>query len=118
MRIIVTNNKKVESNYNRKAEVTLLKSSSNLEVMQEARKIAEAGGRLLLDPTRGKGYFRSLPFFIDESNSTSDKKSLQLIDLCIDQLTKSANHSDSGKEPLLSGIMQNKDLNTLSKVLG
>jgi len=118
MRVIVTNNKKVENKYFEKADVRMLKNSSNLAVVKEARKIAETGGRLLIDPTRKKGYFLSLPFLVDDTNKTSDKKSLQLIDLCIDQLTKSVGQSDSSKEPLLAGIMQNKDLDTLYKILG
>jgi len=118
MRVIVTNNKKVENKYFEKADVKMLKNSSNLAVIKEARKIAETGGRLLVDPTRKKGYYLSLPFLVDDSNKTADKKSIQLIDQCIDQLTKSGNHTDSTKEPLLSGIMQNKDLDLIHKILG
>lgn len=118
MRVIVTNNKKVESKYNEKAEVNLLKNSSSLIVMQEARKIAEGGGRLLLDPTRMKGHYISLPFFIDEAKKTSDDKSLQLIDLCIGQLAESGKNTGFTKEPILAGIMQNKDLETIHKILG
>lgn len=118
MRVIVTNNKKVENKYSEKADVRMLRNSSNLKVIEEARKIAETGGRLLIDPTRKKGHYLSLPFLVDDSNKTADKKSLQLIDICISQLKKSGNHSDTYKEPLLSGIMQNKDLDTLHKILG
>ncbi len=118
MRVIVTNNKKVENKYSEKADVRMLWDSSKLAVIKEARKIAENGGRLLIDPTRKKGYYLSLPFLVDDSNKTADKKSLQLIDLCIDQLAKSENNSVSSKEPLLSGILQNKDFDTLHKILG
>lgn len=118
MRVIVTNNKKVESKLSDKAEIKMLKNSSGLSVLKEARKMAESGGRLLVDPTRSKGYYKSLPFFIDESNKSSDEKGLQLLDRCIEQAMKAGESDGISKEPLLSGILQNKDLDIVQKIIG
>jgi len=118
MRVIVTNNQKVGIKYAANADVRMIHHSGSLAVMQEGRKIAEAGGRLLIDPTRRKSYYLSLPFFVDETKVSADEKTLQLIDACIGQLAKEGKQNGSGKEPVLSGIQQNKDLDTIHKILG
>ena len=118
MRVIVTNNKKVEEKYSGKAEVKMLAKASGLSVLHEAKKIAEEGGLLLINPARTKGYYKSLPFFLDEANRTSQDKSIQLIDMCIEQAVKAGESDGISKEPLLAGILQNRDLDILHKVLG
>lgn len=118
MRVIVTNNKKVEEKYAGRAEVNFLKDASAVSVLHEARKIASAGGRLMVDPIKLKGYYRSFPFFVDEKNNEADEKSLKMIDFCIQQAKKNGNTEGNNQEPLLSGILQNKDLGLISKVLG
>ena len=41
-----------------------------------------------------------------------------MIDFCIEQAKRSGNTEENGQEPLLSGILQNKDLGLVSKILG
>jgi hypothetical protein len=118
MRLIVTNNKKVEGKYTGRAEVRYLKDMSAVSVLHEARKVAAEGGKLMVDPTKLKGYYRSLPFFVDKEAKEPDEKSLTMIDFCIEQAKRNGNTEDNSQEPLLSGILQNKDLGLVSKILG
>lgn len=114
-RIIVTNNKKVQNNFSDKAEVIMLENASCLQVLNEGLKIAEKGGRLLLDPTRRKGCYRSLVFFLDGEGGEPDEKSLALVKKCI------ADAGDAekavNKESLLTGILQNRDLDVVKSIV-
>jgi len=113
-RVIVTNNQKVEDQYAGKAEVVMLKNASALEVLQEGEKLAMKGGKLMLDPSRRKGYYKSLILLMDENETNPDEKSLEIIKSCINE---SGSQGNNGKEPLLSGILQRRDLNLVKSVL-
>lgn len=115
-RVIVTNNKKVESFYTGKEEVVMLDNATVLEVLKEGEKLALKGGRLMLDPTRRKGYYKSLVLLMDQENNVPDEKSLSLIKDCINETGRRETGSDN-KEPLLAGILQNRDLNVVKSIL-
>jgi len=115
-KVIITNNKKVEYHYTGRAEVIMLDNASSLKVLEEGTKIASKGGRLLLDPTRRKGYFKSLIFYMEEENNTPDEKSVFMLNKSISELTSSGNIPVS-KEPILAGILQNRDLDLVRSVL-
>lgn len=111
-KIIVTNNKKVESSYKSKEDVKMLDGASTVEVLREGLKIASEGGKLLLDPSRRKNYFKSLVFHMDGHNGP-DEKSLEMIQKCLNDNSISA----VVKEPVLAGIHQNRDLDLIRSVL-
>lgn len=111
-KIIVTNNKKVASTYQSKEDVKMLNGASTVEVLREGLKIASEGGKLLLDPSRRKNYFKSLVFHLDGQKGP-DKKSIQMIEKCLNDNSISA----VVKEPVLSGIHQNRDLDLIKSVL-
>ncbi len=114
-RIVVTNNKMVEEMLSDKADVIFLDNASGLKVFEEGRRIASEGGRLLVDPTRFKGYYRSLAFFKGDESDKPDEKSLSMIDQSINQLSQQ--NGANGKESILAGIYQKKDLNVVKSVL-
>jgi len=114
-RIIVTNNRKVERYCADKAEVILLEKASGLDVLREGMKVASEGGRLLLDPTRRKGFYKSLIFYRDGEGRGPDEKSTAALKQCVEQ-TKQSEH-DEGKEPILAGILQNRDLNIVKSIV-
>lgn len=111
-KIIVTNNKKVEATYQSKENVQMLSGASTAEVLREGIKIASEGGKLLLDPSRRKNYFKSLVFHMD-GQSGPDHKSLEMIQKCLNDNSISA----VVKEPVLAGIHQNRDLDLIKSVL-
>jgi len=111
-KIIVTNNRKVASTYKSKEDVKLLDGACTVEVLREGLKIASEGGKLLLDPSRRKNYFKSLVFHID-GQSGPDKKSLEMIEKCL----KDNSIAAVVKEPVLAGIHQNRDLDLIKSVL-
>jgi hypothetical protein len=114
-RVIVTNNKKVEFHFAGKAEVIMLQNASVRDVLQEGEKLVMKGGRLMLDPSRRRGYYKSLVLLVDETDKNPDEKSLSILQGCL----KDANQGNSGdgKEPLLAGILQNRDLELVKSVL-
>jgi hypothetical protein len=114
-RIVVTNNKRVETQYSGKAEVVYLEKASELDVLEEGKRIASEGGRLLLDPARFKGYYRSLVFFKEAHKNGPDEKSVSVLNECIEEAKKK--NGDSNKEPILAGILQKKDLDLVKKIL-
>lgn len=114
-RVIVTNNKKVEYHYTGKAEVIMLQNASAREVLEEGQKLALKGGRLMLDPSRRKGYYKSLVLLMDENENNADEKSLTILEGCLNEAGQLGNSSD--KEPLLAGILQNRDLELVKSVL-
>jgi hypothetical protein len=114
-KVIITNNKKVEYSYAGKAEVIMLDKASSLNVLQEGIKIALKGGRLLLDPTRRKGYYKSLIFYMEEGKNTPDEKSISILNKSINELTSQGNITVN-KEPILAGILQNRDLDLVRSV--
>lgn len=113
-RVIVTNNERVKELYGNKAEVIFMEGSSALDIVKESKAVAKSGGRLLFDPTRSKGYYRSLAFY-KADNGSPDDKTLSMIDKTIDAL---AGENQSGGDSILSGIYQRKDLNVIKKLLG
>lgn len=111
-KIIITNNKKVEAAYQAKENVKMLKGGSTAAVLEEGLKVAAKGGKLLLDPTRRKNFYKTLVFLMDES-TTHDEKSCQLIEKCM----KDTDTSSETKEPVLAGIHQNRDLELIKSIL-
>lgn len=118
MRVIVTNNEKVETKYSGKVEVIMVNNGSTLGVLEEGLKLAGRGARLLTDPSRYKGYYKSLPFYVEEGEITPDKDSIAHLTRCIDLCSASGDAAAFSKEPLFAGILQKKDLDILNKVLG
>lgn len=118
MRVIVTNNEKVKTRYSGKIETIMVNNSSSLNVFREGLTLANKGGRLLIDPSRCKGYYKSLPFFMEEGENTPDHESVTHLNKCIDLFSKPGINPSSEKEPLFSGILQNRDLGLLQKILG
>ncbi len=118
-KIIVTNNKKVESKFSDKAEVKMLENATRLKILQEGKGIAEKGGKLLQDPAFGLNtHYKSLVFYMEDEKSVPDEKSIYMLDKCISAADKGSAPAISGKEPLLAGIFQSKDLDSVRKVLG
>ncbi len=114
-RIVVTNNKKVNAQYSDKVEVVYLENASGMDVLVEGKRIASEGGSLLVNPVKYKGYYRSLAFY-KNGKSEPEEKAISMLNQSIED-TKKQNGSAS-KEPILSGILQNKDLDVIKKVLG
>ncbi len=114
-RIIVTNNKRVKAQYSDKTEVVFLENASGMDVLREGKRVASEGGRLLLDPVRYKGYYRTLAFYKD-GKGTPEEKTISLLDRSIEEMKKQ--NGASSKEPILSGIFQKKDLDVVKKILG
>ncbi|HQC82220.1 MAG TPA: hypothetical protein PLD22_02700 [Bacillota bacterium] len=112
-RIVVTNNKRVKAQYADKAEVIYLDNATGLDVLEAGKRVASEGGRLLLDPTRFKGYYKSLVFFKEAHKNAPGEKSVAVIDECIEDAKKNG----SDKEPILAGIFQKKDLEIVKKIL-
>lgn len=115
-RIVLTNNKKVQEKFNDKAEMRFMEDASCHDIYIEARKVVENGGKLLMDPTAGniKSYYKSLVFIEDGSDSgVSNQRSLELIDKCLNKTSG----DKKAKEPVLSGIMQKKEIDTLIRIL-
>lgn len=114
-KVIVTNNKKVEYDLAGKADVVMLDKATSLDVLQEGLKAAEKGARLMLDPTRRKGYYKSLVFYVDEATSSPDEKSISLLN---QSMTEAANGNSAGnKEPILAGILQSRDLDLVRSII-
>lgn len=113
-RIVITNNKKVQSNFDGKAEIKFMENASPYEIYEEGRKIVENGGKLLVDPSAGgiKNYYKSLAFMQGDDNSP-DPRSLELLGKCIE----ACKDMPRGKEPVLSGIMQKKEVDSLKRIL-
>lgn len=115
-RIVVTNNKKVEQHCAGKTEVIMLEQASGFDVLQEGIKIASKGGRLLLDPTRRKGYYKSLIFYREEENQAADEKSAAALKQCVEEIKQQGNGAEN-KEPILAGIFQNRDLSLVKSIV-
>ena len=113
-RVIVTNNSKVKDRFEGKAEIIYMDGSSALDILKESKEIAQKGGRLLFDPSRSKGFYRSLAFFKAE-NASPDDKTIAMLEKSLDSLN---GDKGPGKESILSAIYQNKDLDVVKKVLG
>lgn len=118
-KIIITNNPKAKD-FSDSIEVEYLENKSVLVVLREAKKIAERGGQILIDPSRSnpaKSYYKSIPFFMN-SSSSPDEKSLELISTALSQAEKAGIAENLGKEPLIAGLLQGKDYNLVDKVVG
>ena len=114
-RVIVTNNKKVAEKLSDKAEIKYIKAPAP-QVFEEARAIASKGGKLLIDPTREpvKTFYRSLPFIVDDSEP--NENTINTLDSLIEKMRKTP--GAFSKEPVMAGMHENKDLDTVMKVLG
>ena len=115
-RVVVTNNKKVEYDLAGKAEVVMLDKASTLDVLQEGLKAAAKGARLMMDPTRRKGYYKSLVFYVDEFENTPDEKSVALLNQCKTELGGKGSPAGN-KEPILASILQKRDLDLVRSVI-
>ena len=114
-RVIVTNNKKVKSYFAERAELIMLENKPSLQVLVEGEKIASKGGRLLIDPTRKKGYYKSLVFYLDDEMNQPDEKSISLLKKCMEDTTGDKSPA-ANKESILAGILQNRDLNMVKSI--
>ncbi len=115
-RIVLTNNKKVQSQYAEKADIRLMESASTHEIYEEGRKVVENGGKLIVDPSAGntKSFYKSLVFIEGEDAAgVPSQRSLELLDKCL----KRTAGAKKSKEPVLAGIMQNKDVDSLKRIL-
>ncbi|HYE68789.1 MAG TPA: hypothetical protein VEA58_09275 [Anaerovoracaceae bacterium] len=115
-RLVITNNKKVEFKYQGKVEVVMLDNSSDLKVLETGLQVASKGGRLLMDPTRRKGYYKSLIFYVENEDGAPDEKSITLLKKCIDEASKQGN-AEIKQESILAGILQNRDLSLVRSVV-
>lgn len=113
-RIIVTNNNKVKELFSDKADIIYSEGSSALDILKESKEVARSGGKLLLDPSKGKGYYRSLAFYKGD-DTTPDDKSLSMLEKSIGAM---AAGSAPDKGAILSGIYQNKDVDMIKKLMG
>jgi len=114
-RVIITNNKKVIEEFAEKAEVRY-EDMTAPEILEKAKEIIGSGGKMLVDPARTplKNYYRSIPFIMDGSEPSQE--SIKLIDKCLGKMeSKKDKYS---KEPVLSGVQQNSDMDMVRKVLG
>ena len=110
-KIILTNNRKVEEAFKGKEEVRLMEKASAHDILKEGVKVASKGGKLLLDPSRRKNYYKSLVFLM-EAESTPHETSLTNLDKAIRSL-----NGNGGTEPILAGIHQNRDLDLVKSIL-
>ncbi len=110
MRLIITNNKKVVSYFEGKEEI--IKVDSDIQVFEEGMKIISKGGRLLHDPSKGFGYYRSLLFVMDSDNIPAEK-SIEMLNKCINKISNHQDKSTAIKESIFAGILQNRDLNLI-----
>ena len=108
MRKIVTNNMKVQSYFKGKAEITMV--DTDMQVLQEGLQIIENGGRLLHDPLRGSGHYRSLLFTMDTPNIPADNN-IAALNQCLKKIQNKENKEN--KEPIFAWIYQNRDLNLI-----
>ncbi len=113
MRLIVTNNKKVASYFQGKEEI--IKVDSDFQVFEEGIKIIQKGGRLLHDPSKGFGYYRSLLFVMDGDNIPAEK-SIEMLNKCISKIPNHQDRSVGNKESIFAGILQNRDLNLIKSI--
>lgn len=113
-RIVLTNNKKVKSNFDKQADVRFMENASAYEIYEEGRKVVENGGKLLVDPAAGgiKNYYKSIAF-MEGDGGAPDQRSLELLSKCLDV----SKDMERGKEPVLSGIMQKKEVDSLKRIL-
>ena len=112
MRLIITNNKKVNEYFKGKADI--VEVDSDKEVFEEGMKIVSKGGRLLHDPLKGYGCYRSLVFTTDGSSIPAEK-SVDLLKKCSDKIAARQN-KPTGKDPIFAGILQNHDLNCIKSL--
>ncbi len=118
-KMIITNNPQAES-YAGKIKVAYLENKSTLAVLKEGLKVAQEGGQLLVDPNKNnpaKAYYKSLPFYKNGATGP-DQRSMDLLKSALSQVEKTGMGEEAGKEPLLVGLQQKKDMEVLSKVLG
>ena len=116
-KVIVTNNKIVKEKFEGKAEIIYLHDASPYNVYEESRKVAERGGKLLVSPekTALNSYYKSLVLLVDESETSPYLESVKWLEKCMASL---GTDTGRGKEPLFSGMLQNKEINLLKNVIG
>jgi len=114
-RVIVTNNKKVKEAFEGKADVKYFNATA-IDIFEEARELAKSGGKMVVDPTRipVKNYYRSIPFLVD--GGAPSERSVDLIESCLAKLEGKKQGFE--KEPVLAGLQENKDMETIKKVIG
>ena len=110
MKIIVTNNKMVQEYYKGKAHITY--TGSPAEVFEEGLKIVSQGGRLIHDPTKGYGYYRTL-MFTTECQQIPPERDTGMLKKCVDKIkTRSAKN----QEPIFASIFQKQDMNRVKLI--
>ena len=110
MRLIITNNKKVKEHFREKAEI--IEVASDKQVFEEGLKMVSKGGRLLHDPLKGYGSYRSLVFTMDGGDIPAER-SIDLLKKCSNKIAAHQNRPAGSKEPIFAGILQNHDLNCI-----
>ncbi len=113
MRLIITNNKKVASYFQGKEEI--IKVDSDFQVFDEGMKTISKGGRLLHDPSKGSGYYRSLLFMMDGDDIPAEG-SIEMLNKCNNKIANHQDKSAGNKESIFAGILQNRDLNLIKTV--
>lgn len=118
-KIVVTNNPKATF-YEDLADIVFLENKSVLAVLKEGLNVATKGGTILVDPTKvnlTKTHYKSIPFF-KNGEGTPNEKSVELIKTAIVTLEKAGLSETLDKEPLMAGIKQKGDMESLEKIIG
>ena len=118
-KIVITNNPKATL-YEDLADIVFLENRSVLAVLKESLEVASKGGKILIDPTKVnlvKTHYKSIPFF-KNGETDPDERSVNLIKAAIAVLEKVDMKDTIEKEPLMAGIKQKGDMDTLEKIIG
>ena len=114
MKIIVTNNKKTKKYFEGKA--VIIEADSYMQVFEEGLKIVLRGGRLLHDPSKRHGCYKSLAFTMNNKNISAERD-FRMLKKCTDKVASHKKGTYGSKEPIFAGILQNHDLNCI-KLIG
>ena len=110
MKIIVTNNKKVQEYYKGKADI--IYAGSPMEVFDEGLKVVSQGGRLMHDPSKGYGYYRTLMFTTD-CQHIPEERDVSMLTKCIGKIKNSKNSTGRSQELIFASIFQKQDMNRI-----
>ena len=113
MKTILTNNEKTKAYFSGKADI--VEVASGKQLFDEGMRIILKGGRLIHDPCKVYGGYRSLVFLMD-SGHISAEWSIEKLKKCAEKLTSSQNRPDSSKGSIFSGIFQSQDLNRIKSL--
>ena len=113
MKIIVTNNKKVQDYYKGKAHI--IEAGSPMEVFEEGRKVVSQGGRLIHDPSKGYGYYRTL-MFTTECPYIPEERDIRMLKKCTDKIKTRKNSTARSQELIFASIFQKQDLSRVKLI--